>query len=836
MKLFFTLPLRYLLGRRLRTTLTTLAVVFGVAVIFGVNVLLPTMFATLQGSIQGAAGQADLTISSAIGESFSSAAVDTVKGVAGVAAVSPSLHRQANTLPGATTLSTPLEMVGLDPQQALNVKPYPVSEGRFLQAGDTRAVVLDPTLANILKLKVGDTLQLPTPQGLTALTVVGLFGRTGGGEAFIPLATMQQLFNLPDRITTIDLVLGAGATADSVKATLQDKLGSQYVVGGAGSGTGAFASIQIALVALNFFGVMALFMGGFLIFNTFRTIVVERRHDIGMLRAVGATRRTIIGLILAESLWQGIIGTAVGLLLGYGFAVGIVGLVGSITEQYLKVRLGTLIVTPGTLALAVGLGVGVTLLAGLFPAWGASRVPVLAALRPAPPAPTGQRVSRGTLIGLGLLVLAAVGLISGTQAGAALGAILALVALIMLAPAFVHPLARWGEVVLRPFFASEGAMAAGNLARQPGRAAVTASALMIALAIIVALSGILTSIEATFLTYLDNSYGADILILPPAIALWNSEVGVGPEFEPKLAAIPGIGAAASLRYAGAQVNGVTVQLLGIDPDKYPQVAGLTFDQGEAGAYAALRDGRAAIANPIYAGAHQLKIGDMLHVQTPDGAQDYRLVAIGTDYLAAKVNSIYISQHNLATDFHRNEDVLVMANLAPGANRDTVKASVDQLLQSYPQFSMTWGADWRADARKTFEQIYLALYAILAVFAIPALLGMINTLAINILERTREIGVLRAIGTTRRQVQRLVLAESVLLGAAGAGLGMLAGLALGYGFTTLTAGGFGNTIAYTFPLAGLIAAIATALILGVLASWVPARQAARLRIVQALQYE
>jgi putative ABC transport system permease protein len=150
--------------------------------------------------------------------------------------------------------------------------------------------------------------------------------------------------------------------------------------------------------------------------------------------------------------------------------------------------------------------------------------------------------------------------------------------------------------------------------------------------------------------------------------------------------------------------------------------------------------------------------------------------------------------------------------------------------------MTWGADWRAEARKTFEQVYLALYAILVVFAIPALLGMINTLAINILERTREIGVLRAIGTTRRQVQRLVLAESVLLGAAGAGLGMLAGLALGYGFTTLTAGAFGNTITYSFPLAGLIAAFAVALLLGVLASWVPARQAARLRIVQALQYE
>jgi putative ABC transport system permease protein len=372
--------------------------------------------------------------------------------------------------------------------------------------------------------------------------------------------------------------------------------------------------------------------------------------------------------------------------------------------------------------------------------------------------------------------------------------------------------------------------------RQPGRAAVTASALMIALAIIVSLSGVLASISTTFLGYLNRSLAADVILVPPSIGVWGSDVGAGTDFERQLAAVPGIGAWSGLRYAAGQANGTAVQVLGVDPRTYPQVAALTFDQGDAAAFAGLATGRTAIANPIFATAHGLKLGDNLALQTPEGLQSYRIAGIGTDYLGAKINTLYISQANLAADFHRTEDVLVMANLAPGADRAAVKSALTGLLARYPQFTMYWGADLRAEQFRIFDQVFVFMYVVLAVLIIPSLLGLINTLAINVLERTREIGVLRAIGATRTQIRRMVVAEAVLLSMLGTALGILGGLALGYGLTAAMAGSFGSGITYSFPLAGMLGAVAVALLMAVLASLLPARQAARMRIVSALQYE
>ena len=834
MNLLLTLPARYLMGRKLRTTLTTFAVVFGVAVIFGVNSMLPTVIGALQSGALGASGQVDMTISSATGESFDSTALDTARQAPGVAAAAPALRRQVS-LPLGLAPAQAAEVLGVEPASAQLVRRYAVTAGRFLAPGDTRAAVISQRVALMTNLKVGDQIQLPTPQGLTALPVVGLVPAAGAAQVIVPLALAQTLFLAPGQINAVDLALIAGANHEGVAADLQARLGAGYRVGSPALESDAFASIQVALVAVNLFGVLALFMGGFLIYNTFRTVVIERRHDIGMLRAVGATRRTIINLIVAESLLQGVVGSALGLLLGYGFAVGMTRAFSGLLEQYEKIRLDTVIVPPEVFVQAIGLGVGVTLVAGLFPAIGASRVPVLAALKAQETPAPGGRLTWGTRSGLGLVVLAGLSLLTGNTGLAALGALLFLTALVLLAPALVNPIARAAEPLLRRLFPQEGGIATGNMQRHPRRAAVTASALMIALAIIVALSGILTSLEATFLGALDRGSSADVNLLPPALGLWNSNAGAGADFERAFAAVPGMGAWTGVRYAGGLVNGVAVQVLGIDPAGYPKVSTLTFDAGDATSYAALAD-HGAIANPIFASAAHVKVGDNVQVQTPVGLKTYRIVSIGADYLSLKINTLYISQANLAAEFHRNEDFMLMGNLAPGADRAQVKASLDALLARYPQFTLNWGADFRAAQRQVFQEAFLGLYIVLVVLTLPSLLGLINTLAINVLERTREIGVLRAIGATRTQVRRMVVAEALLLSLAGAVFGLLGGLVLGYALTTLSAAAYTNQLSYSFPLAGLVFALALALLVGVIASLLPARQAARLRIVQALQYE
>lgn len=832
MKTLLTLASRYLMGRKLRTVLTTLAVVFGVMVLLGVNVLLPTMVSAVQGTVLGASGSADLTVSSATDETFDTSLLAQVESAPGVIAAAPALRRNFN-LPGA---SSAVELVGVDPTAAVKIRPYTMQEGRFLQPGDSRAAVVAPRVAQSMNVQVGGTLHLPTLEGVQDFTLVGILSPAPTDQILLPLPDAQALFASPGRINTIDVTVSAGTTVDAVKADLERRLGSAYRVGTGAGELGFLSAIEVGVVAVNIFAVLTLFMAGFLIFNTFRAVVVERRHDLGMLRAVGATRRTIIGLILVESVLQGVVGTAIGLVLGYLLAVGITSAMGGIMEQYLRVRLTELVITPGVVALAIGLGIGVTVLAGLFPALSASRVPVLEALRPAPPARERRRITWGSIAAVIVFVLGVVALMTNTTTGASIGLVLVLGGLVLLAPALIRPFSRLLDPLTRVVFSREGTLAEGNLQRQPGRAAVTASAVMIALAIIVTLSSMLTSFNKLIEEYVNRSLGADVLLVPPALALWGSDVGAGAGLEQKLAAVPGIQVASGLRFANAQANRVTVQVLGIDPATYPKVAGLGFDEGDTSSYAALAQGRNAIASPIFAKAHDLHAGDTVQVTTPEGVKPYRLAAIGTDFLSFKVATLFISQANMATDFHRTENVMFMANLATGADKAAVRNDLTALLKDYPQFTLAWGADFRATQFQTVNQAFLGMTMVLIILIIPSLLGLVNTLAINVLERTREIGVLRAIGATQTQVRRMVLAEALLLGLVGAAMGIVAGLAMGYALTSLVTAVFSSVFTYSFPWLGAVAAVVIAVLLAVVASLVPARQAARLQIVRALQYE
>ncbi|HET9492868.1 MAG TPA: FtsX-like permease family protein [Chloroflexia bacterium] len=833
MKTYITLPFRYLLGRKMRTLLTTLAVVFGVAVVFAVNMMLPTMAATLSASETGVTGEVDMTVTSVTSNSFSPDALDQVAQTTGVAAVAPAFQRQV-VLP-AESNTPPFNLIGLEPARSETVRFYQVTDGRFLSDSDTRSAVVSRQLAAAMGIGVGDTFALPTPDGVVELSVVGLF-QTQDDQVLVPLSTVQEMFAAPGQITAIDVIITAGADREAVRQELQSKLGSAFSVGSAVANTEFAQSLQLGLVVLNVFGVLALFMGAFLIFNTFRTVVVERRRDIGMLRAVGATRGTVTRLILVESALQGVIGTALGLALGYLIGTSLMSGLQGVLNQFMRLRLSEPVVPVEAVVLSVVLGIGVTVLAGLLPALAAGRVPVLAALREERTEVVRRRVSRGALAGAGFVVLGVVFLFLPNTGLILLGSVLVLAGLVMLAPLLLTPLARLLDPVIHWLFAREGLIAEGNVKRNPGRAAVTVSALMIALAIIVALSSSFLSIRQVFESNLRKSLGADILLLPPNVAVWRGNVGVGEEFGRQLGQIPGIATWSGMSFAPALVEGAGMQVFGIDPATYGQVSGLGFEQGDDSTYAELANGRNAIANKIFMTTLGYNVGDEVPVQTPNGEQRYRIVGVGTDYMGAKIVSLYVSKGNMAVDFGRADDIIVMANLAPGADEAAVKTAVEDLMKGYPQLTLYWGAEWVADQLAYLGQLFAAYYVIFIALMIPSVLGLINTLAINVLERTREIGVLRAIGATRGQIRRLVVAESLLLGMAGTALGLLVGLALGYGFTTLIGNLFSANAAYYFPFAGVVFAIALALIMALVASLLPARQAARVKIVQALQYE
>ncbi|MGV8909766.1 MAG: ABC transporter permease [Propionicimonas sp.] len=842
MKLTLTLAWRYLRGRGSRSLLTTLAVVFGVMLTFGLNGILPAMVEAFNHNLLSAAGRVELTVTSAFNQPFRADVVDRMLAVPQVATASPGVQRVAPLPRSADAPPDALAqvvVVGIDLATAGSVHDFPVTAGRMLAAGDNAAVVLNSDLAGQLGLAVGDRLVLPAAGGTARFRVIGLLGTVtvpGQEQVYLTLPAAQQLFGLGSRITLVEAAFAPGADRASTELVVASALGPDYQVGGLSSESTLIASLQTATFAFNMFGLFALATAGFIIANSFRTVVAERRRDIGMLRAIGTRRRTVIGMFLVESLIQGVIGTALGLVAGWGLAAGLMAAMGPIFENVLHIHVPSPEFSVGTWITSIVLGVGVTVVAAILPARAAGRVTPLEAMRPQLGGVYEQRVGRRAWIGVGLVVASLFGLTTGSSSLIGLGAVVFLVGIALVAPAVVNPISNWAARPLELFFSREGAIARSNLQRNPGRSAVTVTAVMLGLASIVAVISMVTSIFAGFTSYLDKSLSADYLLIPQSIVLGQGNVAAGPRLAEEVRAIPGIASVSSLRITQAKSDGGDVQVIGIDPANYLKVAAFDWNAGSSdAAVAQLDSGRWLIANGIYAAQHNLVVGQPVLLDTPNGPRTYHLAGIGNDYLNAKLSTLYASQDNLQRDFNVTSDMLLMANRTAGADRDATKARMDRVVAGYPAFRLYESSTWRAEQLKTFSQTIVIFDVLVAALALPSLLALVNTLAISVLTRTREIGMLRAVGATRRQIRRMVMAESLLLSVIGTGFGAIAGLWLGYALVAAMSA-VGWQMPYSFPWSGLLATVVVGITFGVLAAIGPARSAARLDVVAALHQE
>jgi len=850
MNLQFTLAARYLLGRKLRTTLTTLAIIFGVLLVFGMNTVLPTLLAALQANVQAAEGNVDFTITNVSGQSFPDDVANQLRGLAGVRAVSASLNRTIN-LPADFVDKDPsrpdtliaVNLIGVIPEDARSIRAYMIVDGRYLEASDSVSAVISQTLADALSVGVGDTFSLPSSIGMSDLTVVGLLPGNIAPiteEVLVNLPQAQSMMGEAGKVNLIGVNVegfAGQARRAEIQKNIEATLGEHYQVGNLMTGDEMFASFELAQAALGLFGALAFFMGGFIIFNTFRTVVAERRRDIGLLRALGATRRTVLSIILAEGMLQGLIGSGFGLLLGYLLAFGALRVGQAPLSQFINLTLGNPVVSPSLVLISIFLGVGVTVLAGLLPAWNASRITPLEALRPTQAEVEFKRhTGTSFIVGVVILILTVAAILSGQAVLILPGGIFFLVGLVLVAPALVRPFAiLFGRVAeLATIRQGIGNLAQSNLTRQPSRVAVTASASMLGLAVIVAAGGVVASMTGMIFDMLHDSLGSDYLFIPPSVGLWGDNVGANPALAGELRQVEGVDMVNTLRFTTSSTDGQAISLLGIDPVIYPQVSGLYFTEGNESAYDELASGRAMIVNSAFMLATGAKVGDTFELLTFDGSVPYRVVGVASDLLNAKVTTIYISQANLQTDFGSTEDVFLQIDLKEGADREAAGKQIKALAASYPQFKVVSGADYFASLEAMGEAAFSGIYILFAVLAFPSLIAMLNTLTISVLERTREIGMIRAVGGTRKQIRDIVVVEALLLAAIGTAFGILGGLYLGYVLVTGIKIMF--PMGYFFPLSGILAAVAFGLLFGVLAAVIPARQAARLEIVQALRYE
>ena len=322
---------QYMLGRKLRTGLTTLAVVFGVGMIFAVNLVLPSAMNALQKSIEGGQEGVDLNVTSYSGETFlPEQPLATILAIDGVTAATPILQRKAILPDDFNASYQEIELVGVDPATIEQVHQYKLQSGRFLTADDTGVIVVPKGVA-----KLDEIFPLVTTTGVQNYQVIGVLKdeptNPDSPRLLITLADAQSIMNQPELINLIQVKYADQTDGDKLTSQIEKALGTQYVTN---VESDVFAAMQVATAVLNVFGLVALFLGGFLIFNTFRTIVIERQHDLGLLRAVGATRRQIMQLILTESLLQGIIGTLIGLMAGYALALVMTSFLVDVWSQF----------------------------------------------------------------------------------------------------------------------------------------------------------------------------------------------------------------------------------------------------------------------------------------------------------------------------------------------------------------------------------------------------------------------------------------------------------------------------------------------------------------------
>lgn len=845
------LALRYLSRRKLRTFLTTIAIVFGVMVIYGLNAVIPAMERAFAANMMAASGKVDATLSAKSGGTFSADLQQKLSAMDGIAAVNPILSRALDLLPDQIDKDpqipdriTTLVLQGTDPELSQGMHSFPIQEGRFLQSGDTTSVVISQNLAESGHFVLGGAFPLTTVHGLIDFTIVGIqpnLPAMGGEMVYLPLTEAERALGLEGQLNVLEANYTEAALKDraAMDAKVLAMAGEGFKLGALTSNGEMLNNLKMGTAIFTFLGMMALLMGGFIIFTTFRTLVTERRRDIGMLRAIGATRGTILRTILIEGLIQGILGTIIGVILGHLIALAGVNGINQLMVSVINLHISPPALNIPLLLLSAILGIGVTVLSSLIPAWSAARITPIDAIRPAMGEVSVRRIlSWPFWVGLFFIVIAVVTLQVKDAAVIGITRFFAIVGMILLAPVLVIPLAKLLAGIYTRIAPKSALpeLAGENISRLPGRAALTASVTMISLMVLVMVSSIVLSAALGFEKVLRKSLGSDYVLLPPVIALWGTDVGADAKLADSLRQIPGVDTVSGLRYAPGELKGLAVSILGIDPVNYTRVSGLTFVEGkEADAYAQIEQPGKVIVNGIMAGMLNAKPGDIITLDTPTGPKQYQVIAVGNDYLNAKLATAYLSYANLAKDFNRKEDVLLQLSLAPGADAKAVEASIKQAIVQYPQFQLINGNEYINENLRILDAAMIGMYFMLAFLAIPGLLAMLNTLSIGVIERTREIGMMRAVGATRRQVRSVITAEGVILAAIGTLFGLLVGLFMGYNGTQMLID-MGFPMEYTFPWAAVLVTVLVGLGFGWLAAIVPSRQAARLKVVEALRYE
>lgn len=851
---FNSLALRQLRTRPLRAVLTAFGVVLGVGMVFGVLLLVGTIRATFDEVIDSAWGETDLIVMGEGNGTMEEGTLARIKEVEGVREAAGMVGGMFTRLEAdGSPVSGPKGQMLIAGYETQGYQPYDfrLVEGRRIATG--LEIMVEQNWARDRGYDVDDRVRVAGPTGRTELPIIGIFKLTsslnvgGLGYAAMPLGAARRVFDQPKGWMQISIAAVDRGEVGALKGRVGQVAGS-----GANVQTPGEVSDQVSeqLAGLNmvlyFFSGVALFVGGFLILNSFNMTVLQRMRELGMLRTLGASRRMATASVLTEALIIGAVGTLLGLALGLALASGLISLM-----RGMDVPVGTLDVSASAAITAAVIGIVVTLVGAFWPAHRAGRVsPIRAVVGSAQVRGASKRRLAVALVlflpGLWFGGSFWFGGESETGGIAAFGGIVMTMAMFagmaIAAPFVILPVVRWLALPLRRLLPTGGRLAADSLLSNPLRTAATAVALTIGLSVVVVNSSMSASFVGTIEDQVDKAFARDFTVQAQGFTI---EQGGGPgvprSMQRAIEAMPETGTVAPTRAMPLELPGVKSGseqgiAIGVDPARQPKVDGTEF-QGvsQSAAYAGLERGGVLLGR-TYAARAGLERGDTLPLVGPAGRQQAEVVGIIDAIGAMAGMEMRLSLDTMKGVYGDSQPAELAVEARDADVRPELEAKIAALLdRRYPNLEMQSAADAKKEVSDEINRTFNMFNAIVIIAIVVSLLGVINTLAMSVIERTREIGVLRALGASRWQVRSTMLDESLMITVAGAAVGVAAGTLISFmwlrGLDEVMPG-----MSFHFPGAVAVAVAIAAVVLGVAAAILPARRAARLKVIEALTYE
>jgi putative ABC transport system permease protein len=850
--------LKGLWGRKLRTFLTALAIVLGVSMISGTYVLTDTITASFTKVVDGSYENADAVVSGKVAfkntnsnteetPAFPDTVLAKVKGLPDVAAAAGTINDQVKLIDrnGKVISTKGGESIGTsaDPKNDARFTPLKLVSGQW-PVGNGQ-IAIDQRTSEKQDYSIGDTIGVAADQGVRQFEITGIAKFSSSASigastiAIFDVPTAQDLFHKEGKFDEVQVAAKQGVAPEKLVGEIRPLLPetaqvktaeaqTQEAVDDINEGVGIFQKILLA------FGFIALFVGAFVIANTLSITIAQRMREFATVRTIGGSRRQVLRCGMLEALVVGLMASLIGLFFGLAIAKGLNALFSALGVEFPS---GGTVFATRTIVVSLLVGVVVTLLASLRPAIKATRVPPIAAVREGANLPAsrlsrwGPIVSIVTLaVGILLLVYGIFG--SGLSIATRLmalgfGTLILFVGVAMNAKRAVRPLAAvlgWPGTKIG---GTAGTLARENAMRNPSRTASTASALMIGLALITFVAILGAGLRTSFGDAVDKLFVADY-----ALTAQNGFDPFTKEADDAVAVTPGVTAVSGIRAGDARVFDKNVQVTAVPPNT-AQTIDIDWLQGGTNVPAQLgKDG--AFVDEDYAKDHHLKLGSPIAVKTPTGqVLDLRLKGIfDPPKGGSPFGSVTMSSATFDANYTKPQNLMTLINIKGGVN-DANTARLDLSLNSFPDAKVVTASEFKKIQLDDINLTLNLLYGLLGLSVIISLFGVVNTLVLSVFERTRELGMLRAIGMTRSQVRRMIRHESIVTALIGAALGIAVGVFLAI-LTTQALSDEGIVLAIPWTTIGVF--VVATIVAGMLAAILPARRASRLNILKALQYE